>query len=65
MHHKPTNWRKFNKEQLKEEFLRCKTDKIYFIRNYIKVEHQLLGLINFDLFPFQEHIINELDNNRA
>jgi hypothetical protein len=57
-------WTQMTREELKKEALRCKEDKPYFIRNYIKVEHQLLGLVSFDLFPFQEKIINELDHHR-
>ena len=61
---KKKSWKEMSKEELKEEFLKCKNDVKYFIRNYIKVEHQLLGLVNFDLFPFQERIIDELESNR-
>jgi len=61
---KKKSWKEMSKDELKEEFLKCKNDVKYFICNYIKVEHQLLGLINFDLFPFQERIIDDLENNR-
>ena len=61
---KKKSWKEMSKDELKEEFLKCKNDVKYFIRNYIKVEHQLLGLINFDLFPFQERIIDDLETNR-
>lgn len=53
-----------SKEELRNEFLRCKNDKAYFISNYIKVEHQLLGLVPFELFDFQKTIINNLDEHR-
>lgn len=58
------NWQQMTKLELKEEFQKCKKDKVYFISKYIKVEHQLLGLTNFELFPFQERIIRELDSYR-
>ncbi len=61
---KKKSWKEMNKEELKEEFLKCKNDVKYFIKNYIKVEHQLLGLVPFDLFPFQERIIDDLETNR-
>lgn len=58
------SWRKMNISELKEEFLKCKNDEAYFIKKYVKVEHQLLGLINFDLFPFQERIVSKLNEHR-
>ena len=57
-------WTEMNKEELRAEFLKCKKDKAYFIANYIKVEHQLLGLVPFDLFPFQVKIIENLEKFR-
>jgi hypothetical protein len=58
------HWTKMNKEELKAEFLKCKRDKAYFISTYVKVEHQLLGLVPFELFDFQRRIIDNLDKNR-
>jgi len=52
------------KEELLLEFKRCKEDPVYFIRNYIKVVHPIRGLVPFDLYPFQERIIDALQNNR-
>jgi hypothetical protein len=60
----PKDWTKMNKEELKAEFQKCKRDKAYFISNYVKVEHQLLGLVPFELFDFQRRIIDNLDKNR-
>jgi hypothetical protein len=58
------SWKQMNADELRLEFKRCKDDPNYFISNYVKVEHQLLGLIQFNLFPFQEKIINDLENHR-
>ena len=52
------------KEELLSEFKRCKDDPVYFLRNYIKVVHPIRGLVPFDLYPFQERIIDALENNR-
>lgn len=57
-------WTSMSREELKAEFIKCKKDKIYFISNYIKVEHPLLGLVPFKLFPFQHTILNNLDKYR-
>ena len=39
------------------EFEKCSNDPIYFIRNYVKIISLDKGLINFDMFPFQEEFI--------
>jgi hypothetical protein len=56
-----------NKSQLtkiKEEYKRCKEDPVYFISNYIKVVHPVRGLVPFKLYPFQNMIVDCLENNR-
>lgn len=53
-----------SKDELKIEFLKCKRDAVYFISNYVYVEHQLLGLTKFHLFPFQERMIKDLETHR-
>jgi len=47
-----------------EEFKRCAEDPIHFISNYIKVTHPVRGLVPFKLYPFQETILDSLQNNR-
>lgn len=51
-------------DEIKEEFLKCKTDAVYFISNYIKVSHPKRGLVKFDLYPFQKNIIKEFFTHR-
>jgi hypothetical protein len=51
-------------DEIKEEFLKCKTDAVYFISNYIKVSHPKRGLVNFELYPFQRTIIKEFFTHR-
>lgn len=46
------------------ELIRCKNDPIYFIRNYVKVQHQTKGAILFDLYPYQEDMINHFQGNK-
>lgn len=53
-----------NKEQIIEEFKRCKEDPAYFISNYVKVTHPIRGLVPFKLYPFQERILGDLEDNR-
>jgi len=40
------------------EFLKCKSNPIYFIENYIKIFNQSLGTIPFKLFDKQKEFIN-------
>jgi len=47
----------FTREQV-EEYQRCAADCEYFISTYVKIVHVDRGLIAFDLFEFQKHIIN-------
>jgi hypothetical protein len=52
------------KKKLEKEFRKCKEDPVYFISNFIKVVHPIFGLVNFDLYPFQQKLIQEFKTNR-
>jgi len=51
-------------EKLLQEFKRCAKDPAHFISQYIKVTHPVRGLVPFRLYPFQERILSELEDNR-
>ena len=51
-------------QKLIEEFKRCKKDPSYFMSNYVKVIHPTRGLVNFDLYPFQQNIVADLQQHR-
>ena len=51
-------------KKLLEEFKRCANDPVHFISQYIKVTHPVRGLVPFRLYPFQERILSELQDNR-
>jgi len=53
----------FTEEQIKE-FLKCKDDPVYFAKNYIKIVSLDEGLVSFNLYPFQQKLINNFHNNR-
>jgi hypothetical protein len=53
----------FTKEQI-EEFIKCKDNPVYFARKYIKIIHVDYGLVNFDMWPFQEKLVNNFHGNR-
>lgn len=42
-----------------QELQRCKEDPIYFIKNYIYIQHPVKGRIPLKLYPFQEDCIND------
>lgn len=51
-------------EKARKEFNKCAKDPIYFIKKYIKVVHPVRGLIPFNLYPFQNRVVDSLDNDR-
>ena len=53
----------FTEEQV-IEFIKCKNDPVYFARNYIKIVSLDYGLVNFDMYPFQEKLIQNFHDNR-
>lgn len=53
----------FTPEQI-EEYVKCSQDPIYFIKNYVKIVSLDKGLINFDMFDFQELFVNTINENR-
>ena len=46
------------------EFLKCKEDPVYFARNYIKIVSLDHGLVPFDMYPFQEKLIQNFHDQR-
>ena len=53
----------FTEEQILE-FLKCKEDPVYFARNYIKIVSLDEGLVPFNMYPFQEKLIQNFHDNR-
>jgi hypothetical protein len=53
----------FTQDQI-EEFIHCKNDPVYFAKNYVKIVSLDEGLINFDMYPFQEKMIQKFHDNR-
>ena len=46
------------------EVLRCASDAVYFIREYVMIQNPVKGAMKFDLFDYQENLINVYQNNR-
>ena len=53
----------FSEEDVKE-YVKCSQDPVYFIRKYIKIVSLDEGLIPFDLYDYQEDIIETVHANR-
>ena len=46
------------------EVLKCSEDPVYFIKNYIKIVSLDKGLIPFDMYYFQEEMVQKFHDNR-
>ena len=53
----------FTEEQI-QEYIKCAKDPAYFVKKYIKVVSLDQGLVPFDLYDYQEDIIDKVHNNR-
>ena len=45
------------KEKIREEFIKCAQDPVYFMRKYYTIQHPQRGRQLFDLYPFQEKVL--------
>lgn len=46
------------------EFVKCSQDIVHFVRTYCKIVNVDKGLVNFDLWKFQEEMVLKFDSNR-
>ena len=53
----------YTEEQIKE-IAKCMEDPIYFIRTYIKIVNIDDGLVPFNMYKFQERMVDTFHNNR-
>src|SRR5210317_261238 len=53
----------FTQEQILE-FVKCKDDPVYFAKNYVKIVTLDKGLQPFQMYPFQEKLVNNFHNHR-
>ena len=52
------------KNIIREQYKKCSEDPVYFMRQYCYIQHPTKGKIKFNLFPFQEDTLTDLQNNR-
>ena len=53
----------FTQEEI-QEYIKCSKDPSYFTKKYCKVIHLDKGLVPFDLYPYQEKMFKQFNNNR-
>lgn len=46
------------------EYAKCMKDPAYFARTYVKIISLDKGLVNFNLYPYQEEMFKHFNNNR-
>ena len=51
-------------EETLQQYLKCKDDPIYFCNEFVKIVHVDHGLMNFDMYDYQEDMIQKFHNNR-
>ena len=47
-----------------QEYVKCRDNPIYFIKNYMTIVNIDRGLMKFELWPFQEELIRGLEKHR-
>jgi len=45
------------KDKIREEFVKCATDPVYFMKKFYMIQHPQRGRMLFDLYPFQESVL--------
>lgn len=51
------------KEIIKDEYKKCATDPVHFMKKYCQIQHPKKGKIPFHLYPFQEKTLHQLRDN--
>jgi len=52
------------KDIIKQEYIKCATDPVYFMKKYYWIQHPQRGRIQFNLYSFQEGVLHQLKKNR-
>lgn len=47
-------------ELIRQEYKKCLASPVYFMKNFVKIQHPIRGTILFNLFPFQEDTLQQL-----
>ena len=52
------------KTLIREEWIKCAKDPVYFFKKYCYIQHPHRGKILFNLYPFQEDLMSNVNDNR-
>jgi len=55
---------KINKTNQIKEIVKSGKDPVYFFNNYLKIQHPVRGLIQFDTYPFQDDCVETFIDER-
>ena len=53
------------KKAIKQEYIRCAKDPVYFMKKYCYIQHPNKGRILFSLFPFQEKVLQIFKKDKS
>ena len=51
------------KQIIKQEYTKCASDPVYFMKKYCQIQHPTRGRIPFKLYPFQERSLEDLSDH--
>jgi hypothetical protein len=51
------------REIIRQEYIKCAQDPVYFLKKYCKISHPQRGKIPFHLYPFQEKVVKLFQNH--
>ena len=52
------------KKIIKQEYIKCASDPVHFMRKYCTIQHPTKGKMKFNLYDFQEKMLTDFKNNR-
>ena len=53
-----------SRKEVLQEILKCGKDPVYFINNYAKISHPIEGLIPFNMYDYQEDLVQNFNDHR-
>jgi hypothetical protein len=51
------------KQIIRQEYIKCVTDPVHFMKKYCFIQHPQRGRILFHLYPFQEKVLTHFESN--
>ena len=51
------------KQIIRQEYTKCASDPVHFMKKYCQIQHPTRGRIPFHLYPFQEKSLDEISKN--